>query len=61
MATRDDALTINVIRKKLNHQYEKNKSKKEEKGEKEKALTHSISRGAVSVLSMAINLLIKTV
>ena len=37
MATGDNVLTINMICKKLNHQYEKIKSKKEEKSEKEKA------------------------
>ena len=38
MATADDALTIDLICKKLNHRYEKIKSKKEEKTEKEKAM-----------------------
>ena len=38
MAIGDDALTIDSICKKLNHRYEKFKSKKEEKTEKEKAL-----------------------
>ena len=37
-ATGDNALTIDWIRKKLNHRYEKIKSKKEEKNEKENAL-----------------------
>ena len=38
LATGDDALPINSIREKFNHRYEKIKSKKEEKSEKEKAL-----------------------
>ena len=38
MMTRDDALTIDSIREKLNHKYEKIKNKKEEKIEKEEAL-----------------------
>ena len=37
-ATGDDALTIDLIRKNLNHGYKKVKCKKEEKTEKEKAL-----------------------
>ena len=37
-ATGDDALTIDSICEKLNHRYEKIKSKKEEKSKKEKAL-----------------------
>ena len=37
-ATGDNTLTIDSIREKLNHRYEKIKSKKEEKSEKEKAL-----------------------
>ena len=37
-ATGDNALTIDSIREKLNHRYEKIKSKKKEKSEKEKAL-----------------------
>ena len=37
-ATGENALTIDSIHKKLNHRYEKIKSKKEEKHEKEKAL-----------------------
>ena len=37
-ATGDDVLTIDVIRKKLNHWHKKVKSKKEEKEEKEKAI-----------------------
>ena len=36
MATRENALTIDSICKKLNHRYKKMKSKKEEKNEKEK-------------------------
>ena len=35
-ATGENALTINSIREKLNHRYEKIKNKKEEKCEKEK-------------------------
>ena len=38
MATGDDALTIDLICKKLNCKYKKIKSKKEEKTEKEKVL-----------------------
>ena len=38
MATGDNNLTIDSIHEKLNHSYEKNKNKKEEKIEKEKAL-----------------------
>ena len=38
MATGDDALTIDSIRKKMNHRYNKIKCKKEEEIEKEKAL-----------------------
>ena len=38
MVTGDDALTIDLIREKLNHRYEKIKSKKEENTGKEKAL-----------------------
>ena len=38
MATGENALTIDSIREKLNHSYEKIKSKKEEKNKKEKAL-----------------------
>ena len=37
-STGDDALTIDSIHEKLNHRYEKMKSKKREKTEKEKAL-----------------------
>ena len=37
-ATGENALDIDSIREKLNHQYEKIKAKKEEKNEKEKAL-----------------------
>ena len=38
MATRDNALTIALICKKMNHRQEKIKIKKEEKMKKEKAL-----------------------
>ena len=38
MATGENALNIDSICAKLNHRYEKIKSKKEEKHEKEKAL-----------------------
>ena len=37
MATGENALTIDTIREKLNHRYEKIKNKKKEKHEKEKA------------------------
>ena len=37
-ATGENALTIDLIREKLNHRYKKIKSKKEEKNKKEKAL-----------------------
>ena len=61
MATVDDALVIEVIREKLNHLHKKTKAKKEKKVEKKRPLepmTNSISRGVISVGSMAINLAI---
>ena len=60
MATGDDALTIDSICEKLNHRYEKIKSKKEEKSEK-KHLVHIINNsnsGAGDMVSMATNLAI---
>ena len=60
-ATGDDALTVDSIRKKLNHRFEKIKSKKEVKIEKKHwvHMISNISSGAGNVASMATNLVIK--
>ena len=57
--TLDNALTIDVIRKKINHWYEKMKNKKEDKSKKKKLWVCTISstkNSAESVVSMATNL-----
>ena len=63
MATADDALTIDLICKKLNHRYEKIKSKKEEKTEKKcwVLIISNISSSAGNVESMATTLAIGNV
>ena len=58
MASGDNALTIDVICKKLNHWYEKSKGNEEEKSEREIALgdiSSSISKVSLSVVSMFTN------
>ena len=53
-----DALTIEVIREKLNHRYEKKINKDEEEKEKENALANyswDTKADAVSVVSMVIH------
>ena len=63
-ATRDHECLPISFAKKMNHWYEKTKSKKEEKSEKKRpqeTITNSISKGVVSVVSTAINLAIENV
>ena len=60
-STRDDALMNNSICGKLNHRYEKIKSKKEEKTKKKKhsvCMINNTNSGAKNVESMATNLAI---
>ena len=51
----ENALTIDTIRENLNHRYEKDKNKKEEKHEKEKALSGWLQQTAQTVIPQVWN------